>query len=81
MIHEVVSAMPGTFYRRPDPASEPFAAEGTIVGPDDVVGVIEVMKMFHEVRAGVSGTVVEFLVDDGDVVAMGGPFIRIEVSD
>ncbi len=78
--HEIVSAMPGTFYRRPDPSSDPFVTEGSTVGPDDVIGMIEVMKMFHELRAGAAGTLVEFLVEDGDVVAMGGVVARLEVS-
>ena len=78
--HEIVAAMPGTFYLRPDPDAEPFAVEGSRVASDDVIGIIEVMKMFHELRAGVDGTVLEFLVDDGDVIAMGSVIARVEVA-
>jgi len=76
--HEIVSAIPGTFYRRSEPGADPFVSEGSVVHPDDVVGIIEVMKMFHELRAGVSGILVEFVVDDGDVVTMGGVVARVE---
>ena len=68
---EIVTPIPGTFYRRPDPASDPFATEGQSVGAADTVCLIEVMKNFHPVPAGVDGTLVEFLVDDEDVVGPG----------
>jgi acetyl-CoA carboxylase biotin carboxyl carrier protein len=68
---EVVSPIPGTFFRRPDPNSEPFASEGQQVGASDTVCLIEVMKNFHPVTAGVDGTLVEFLVEDEDVVGPG----------
>lgn len=79
-IHEVLAPMPGTFYRRPDPDSEAFAMEGSSIAGDGVIGIIEVMKMFHELRCGVDGRVVEFLAEDGDVVAMGSVVARVEVS-
>lgn len=76
--HEVLAPIPGTFYRRPDPTSEPFAVEGASVGADDTVCLIEVMKNFHQVQAGVAGTVVEFLVEDEEVVSPGQPVAVIE---
>ena len=36
--------MPGTFYRRPDPESDPYVKEGDSVSAGDTVGLIEVMK-------------------------------------
>ena len=60
--HEVVSPIPGVFYRRPDPDSPPFAEDGSTVAADQTVGLVEVMKSFHQVPAGAAGTVVEFLV-------------------
>jgi acetyl-CoA carboxylase biotin carboxyl carrier protein len=78
--HEVVSPIPGVFYRRPDPDSDPFAAEGQTVGADDTVCLVEVMKSFHQVPAGAAGTVVEFLVENEDVVDAGQPVAVIEAS-
>ena len=40
--HEVVSPIPGVFYRRPDPDSDPFASEGQSVGADDTLCLVEV---------------------------------------
>ena len=68
---EIVSPIPGTFYRRPDPNSDPFAAEGQPVTAGDTVGLVEVMKNFHPVPAGVDGTLVKYLVEDEDVVGPG----------
>jgi acetyl-CoA carboxylase biotin carboxyl carrier protein len=76
--HDIVSPIPGTFFRRPDPSADPFVAEGQAVVAADTVCLIEVMKNFHPVTAGVAGTLVEFLVDDEDVVGPGQVVAVIE---
>jgi acetyl-CoA carboxylase biotin carboxyl carrier protein len=76
--HEVVSPIPGTFYRRPEPTAEPFVSEGQLVSAADTVCLIEVMKTFHPVPAGRDGTVVEFLVDDEDVVGPGQAVVLLD---
>lgn len=78
--HEIVSPIPGTFFRRPDPNSDPFVTEGQAVGAEDTVCLIEVMKNFHPVPAGVAGTVVEFLVENEDVVGPGQAVAVIEAG-
>ena len=52
---EIMSPLPGIFYRRPSPDSPPFKNDGDSVAASDVIGVVEVMKSFHEVHAGVDG--------------------------
>jgi acetyl-CoA carboxylase biotin carboxyl carrier protein len=78
--HEVVSPIPGVFYRKPDPDSDVFAKEGQTVGAEDTVCLVEVMKSFHQVQAGAAGTVVEFLVENEDVVDAGQPVAVIEAG-
>ncbi|MBC3192010.1 biotin carboxyl carrier domain-containing protein [Pseudonocardia sp. C8] len=78
--HEIVSPIPGVFYRRPDPDSPPFAEDGASVTDDSPVGLVEVMKSFHQVPAGVSGTLVEFLVADEDEVDAGQPVAVVETQ-
>ena len=78
--HEVVSPIRGVFYRRPDPDSEPFVAEGQTVDADDTVCLVEVVKSFHQVPAGATGTLVEFLVDSEDVVDADQPVAVIEAA-
>jgi acetyl-CoA carboxylase biotin carboxyl carrier protein len=69
--HEVLTPVPGTFYRRPDPDSDPFFADGDSVSVGDTIGLVEIMKNFQEVEAEVGGTLVEFLVGNEDAVEAG----------
>jgi biotin carboxyl carrier protein len=46
-------------------------SEGDAVEPGDVVGLIEVMKTFHEVKAAEAGTVERFLIENEDPIDAG----------
>jgi acetyl-CoA carboxylase biotin carboxyl carrier protein len=74
----VKAQMPGTFYRRPDPDSDAYVNEGDSVSAGDTVGLIEVMKSFHEVKAEDDGTVSKFLVDDEEAVDAGQDVVELE---
>jgi acetyl-CoA carboxylase biotin carboxyl carrier protein len=74
----IKSPMPGTFYRRPDPESDPFVNEGDAVSPGDTVGLVEVMKSFHEIKAQGEGTVSKILLDDEDAVGAGQDVVELE---
>lgn len=78
MAGEIISPLPGTFYHRPAPDQPPFKAVGDSVAKDDVVGLIEVMKSFHEVKAEIDGKVAEFLVENEGAVQAGQPLLRLE---
>ena len=71
MRHEVLTPVPGTFYRRPDPDSDAFFEPGATVSGGDTIGLVEIMKNFQAVEAEVGGTLVEFLVDNEDAVEAG----------
>lgn len=79
-MHEVTAPMPGTFYRRPDPASDPFVEEGDTVASGDTVCLIEVMKQFSEVKAGADGVVAEIAVDDESSVKAGAVLVTIDTD-
>ena len=70
--------MPGTFYRPPSPDKPPFKADGDDVASGDTIGLIEVMKTFHEVHAGVDGKAIRFLVDDEEPVMAGQVIAEVE---
>jgi acetyl-CoA carboxylase biotin carboxyl carrier protein len=70
--------MPGTFYRRPDPESEPYFEEGDQVSAGDTVGLIEVMKSFHEVKAEEEGTIARYLVESEEAVDAGQDLLQME---
>ncbi len=78
--HDVVSPIPGVFYRRPDPQSEEYTKPGQQIAADDTIGLIEVMKSFHPVPAGAAGTVVEFVVESEDVVDAGQVLAVVETD-
>lgn len=71
------SPLLGVFYRRPAPDKPPFVEVGSIVEPDDPVCIVDVMKMFTRVPAGVGGTVVEILAEDGILVEHGQVLMTI----
>jgi len=69
--------MLGTFYRAPTPGAKPFVEVGNRVQPDDTVCLLEVMKLFNSLKAGVQGTVETILVENATLVAAGQPLILI----
>ncbi|MDQ0454030.1 acetyl-CoA carboxylase [Rhizobium paknamense] len=75
---EIKSPLPGTFYRKPSPDAAPFKADGETVAAGEVIGLIEVMKTFHEIRADVSGTAVAFQVDDNEPVMAGQVLAEVQ---
>ena len=64
----VRAPMVGTFYLRPSPDQPPFITVGGTVQAEDTVCLVEVMKMFNSVKAGVTGTVERIVVDNGKTV-------------
>ena len=73
----IVSPLPGTFYRRPAPEQPPYKSEGDGVSVGDTIGLVEVMKSFHEVRSDKSGTIAKFLVDNEDAIIAGQPLVEV----
>ena len=67
----VTAPLLGTFYVAPEPGAPPFTHVGANVTEDTTVGLIEVMKVFNSVRAGVKGTIVEAVAQNGQFVEYG----------
>jgi acetyl-CoA carboxylase biotin carboxyl carrier protein len=67
----VTAPLLGTFYVAPEPGAPPFTHVGANVTEDTTVGLIEVMKVFNSVRAGVKGTIVEAVAHNGQFVEYG----------
>ena len=76
----IVSPMVGTFYDKPKPEADVYVRVGDTVTPDTVVCLIEAMKMFNEIPAGVSGKVVEVLVNNEDAVDVNKPLFKVATS-
>ena len=68
----------GTFYRAPKPGAPPYIEIGQEVSPDTEVCLIEVMKLFTSVKAGVSGRIVRVCVGDGVMIEHDEPLFHVE---
>jgi len=74
----VKSPMVGSFYHAPEPGAKPFVEVGSVVGPDTIVGIVEVMKLMNSIPASHHGVVTHILVGDGEPVQYGQVLIVIE---
>ncbi len=75
----ITSPMVGTFYRAPSPDAKPYVDVGAVVEKDDVVCIIEAMKMMNEIRAEVRGRVRKILVENGQPVEYDQPLFLLEL--
>jgi acetyl-CoA carboxylase biotin carboxyl carrier protein len=77
--HEATVTAPslGAFYHAPRPDLPPYVTVGARVEPDTTIGLIEAMKVFTAVSAGVHGVVQEILVANNEFVEYGQPLMRI----
>jgi acetyl-CoA carboxylase biotin carboxyl carrier protein len=75
--HTVKAPMVGTFYASANPESAAFVKVGQAVKAGDTLGIIEAMKMFNQIEADVSGTVLAVLVNNGQPVEFDEPMFVI----
>ena len=73
----ITSPMVGTFYAAASPDASPFMHEGSSVAPESVVCIIEAMKIFNEIKAECTGTIVKAMVGNGDPVEFGQPLFMV----
>ncbi|WP_349358063.1 acetyl-CoA carboxylase [Stappia sp.] len=76
--HEVKSPIPGTFYRKPAPDQPPFKEVGDAIAKGDTIGLVEVMKTFHEVKADADGTASAFPIGDAEPVMAGQTVLELD---
>ena len=77
---EIKSELPGTFYSRPAADKLEFVKVGSKVTPDTVVCYVSAMKLNNEIRAGLSGTIVEVVAKNDEFVDYGTVLFRVEPS-
>jgi len=75
---EVLSPMPGTFFRAPSPDDPPFVKEGDSVKKGDPLCIIEAMKIMNEIEAEDIGVIQKILVEVGQAVEFNQPLFIIE---
>ena len=77
---DVPAPLLGNFYSSPRPGDPPFVNVGDRVEEDTTIAIIEVMKLMTPIRAGVAGTVVALLAENGSAVEQGQPILRVKVG-
>ena len=73
----ICSPIVGTFYRAPAPDSDPYVKVGQTVEPDQVICIVEAMKVMNEIKSDFAGTIEEIFVDNGDPVEFGQKMFKI----
>ncbi|HLR72153.1 MAG TPA: acetyl-CoA carboxylase [Pseudogracilibacillus sp.] len=68
---KILSPIPGVFYRRPAPDKEEYVKPGDKVKAGDIIGLVEVMKSFYEVKAETEGTIEKFMVENEGMLEAG----------
>ncbi|MDG5818339.1 acetyl-CoA carboxylase [Natronococcus sp. A-GB7] len=76
----IQSPIPGVFYTRPDPDEETFVDEGDEVAEGDVVGLVGVMKNFHDITAPADGTITEFVTENEQEIDAGDDLLVLETN-
>ncbi len=74
----VLAPLTGIFYASPSPGSAPFVAVGREVVAGQVIGLIEAMKLFNEIKSDKSGRVVRVVAENGALVKAKHPLIEVE---
>jgi acetyl-CoA carboxylase biotin carboxyl carrier protein len=74
----VSAPLTGVFYRSASPQSGPFVQEGSTVAVGDVIGLIEAMKLFNEIKSTAAGRVKRVIAENGKLVRAHAPLIELE---
>jgi acetyl-CoA carboxylase biotin carboxyl carrier protein len=75
---EVKAPLTGVFYRAPSPQAQPYVQVGSTVSVGEVIGLIEAMKLFNEIRSTAAGRVRRIFVEGGQFVRAHAPLLEVE---
>ncbi|MFD1030701.1 acetyl-CoA carboxylase biotin carboxyl carrier protein [Metaplanococcus flavidus] len=79
-MHKILSPMVGTFYQSPSPEEAAYVQVGSKVSAEQIVCIVEAMKLFNEIEAEVDGEIAEILVKDGQLVEYGQPLFLVKTN-
>ena len=74
----VKAPLTGIFYAAPGPGSAPYVQVGGEVAVGQVIGLIEAMKLFNEIKSDLAGRVVRVVAESGQLVKAKQPLIEVE---
>ena len=76
----VKAPLTGIFYASPAPGSAPYVQVGGEVAVGQVIGLIEAMKLFNEIKSDIAGTVTRIVAESGALVKAKQPLIEVRPS-
>ena len=74
----VNAPLTGIFYRSASPQVPPFVQVGASIAPGDVIGLIEAMKLFNEIRSTAAGRVTRIFAENGQLVRAHQPLVEVQ---
>jgi acetyl-CoA carboxylase biotin carboxyl carrier protein len=74
----VSAPLTGVWYPAPSPGARPYVNEGDEVAAGQVVGLIEAMKLFNEIKSDASGRISRILVENGTLVKRKQPLLEVD---
>ena len=74
----ITAPLTGIFYASPAPGSAPYVQVGGEVAVGQVIGLIEAMKLFNEIKSDLAGRVVRVVAESGALVKAKQPLIEVE---
>ena len=78
VVNAVVAPLTGLFYGSPSPDADPYVKVGSTVLVGQVIGLIEAMKLFNEIKSDRAGRVVRVFPEDGALVKAKEPLIEVQ---
>ena len=74
----VKAPLTGIYYGAPSPGATPYLAVGNHVSVGQIIGLIEAMKLFNEIKSDLAGRVVRICAENGALVKAKQPLIEVE---
>ena len=74
----VKAPLTGIYYGAPSPGATAYVAVGDHVAVGQIIGLIEAMKLFNEIKSDLAGRVSRICVDNGALVKAKQPLIEVE---
>jgi acetyl-CoA carboxylase biotin carboxyl carrier protein len=77
--HVITSPIVGTFYRSPNPETQPFVQVGDRISKGQVLCIIEAMKLMNEIESDVEGVVTQIYPQNGQPIEYGEPLFAVKI--
>jgi acetyl-CoA carboxylase biotin carboxyl carrier protein len=74
----VTAPLTGVWYPAPSPGARSYVNEGDEIAAGQVIGLIEAMKLFNEIKSDVSGRITRVLVENGTLVKRKQPLLEVD---